>query len=69
MTTKSDLLKAVRAKCLDCSCYQSSEVTRCPAKECALWPYRAGRDPTPARGGNPKNLVSAGEVFGNKQQD
>lgn len=52
MTTKAALLRAVRAKCLDCSCYQPSEVRLCPVTRCALWPFRFGRDPEPgpARG-------------------
>ena len=35
--------KAIRAKCLDCSCYQPKEVRLCPVVDCALWPYRFGR--------------------------
>jgi hypothetical protein len=65
MTTKSDLLKAIRARCLDCSCYQPGEVAQCPAKGCALWPYRAGRDPSPARGRLAENLASVGAVLAN----
>ena len=63
MTTKSALLKAVRAKCLDCSCHQPSEVAQCTCTGCTLWPFRFGRDPDPARTGNPKNLPSLGQVF------
>ena len=48
MTTKATLLQAVRAKCLDCSCYQPSEVRLCPATRCALWPFRLGKDPNPS---------------------
>ena len=48
MTTKAALLQAVRAKCLDCSCYQPSEVRLCPATRCALWPFRLGKDPNPS---------------------
>lgn len=47
MTTKAELLKAVRAKCLDCSNYQPSEVQLCVIPRCALYPYRMGSDPTP----------------------
>ena len=35
-------LKAIRAKCLDCSCYQLNEIRLCEATGCALWPFRAG---------------------------
>jgi hypothetical protein len=38
-------LRAIRAKCLDCSCYQPGEVRLCEAVKCALWPFRAGRHP------------------------
>ncbi len=38
-------MKAIRAKCLDCSCGQVKEVRECPVTTCALWPYRMGRRP------------------------
>jgi len=38
-------LDAIRAKCLDCSYGQPSEVRKCEAISCALWPFRAGRHP------------------------
>ena len=44
-TTKSDLLKIIRRKCLDCVCYQPREIELCPTECCALWPYRMGKDP------------------------
>ena len=48
-------LRAIRAKCLDCSCYQISEVRLCEAVKCPLWPFRAGS----TRGGaKAKNLQS-----------
>jgi hypothetical protein len=46
-------LQAIRAKCLDCSCYQQSEVRLCEAIKCPLWPFRAGRYPLGRR--EPKN--------------
>ena len=50
-------LRAIRAKCLDCSCYQPSEVRLCEAVRCPLWPFRAGRHPWHAlsqkQAGNP----------------
>lgn len=36
---------AVRQKCLDCSAWQQNEVRLCPAKDCALYPFRFGRNP------------------------
>ena len=38
-------LKAIRAKCFDCSYYQVSEIRLCEAVNCALWPFRAGKHP------------------------
>jgi hypothetical protein len=49
MTTKSEILQAIRQKCLDCSCFQPSEVRECPVTTCDLWPYRLGRDPNPSQ--------------------
>jgi hypothetical protein len=37
--------KAIRAKCLDCCCYQPGEVKACPAETCPLWPFRMGHNP------------------------
>ena len=39
------ILNTIRAKCLDCSCYQPSEIAKCTAYGCALWPYRMGTNP------------------------
>jgi hypothetical protein len=38
------ILAVIRAKCLDCS-HNSSEVRKCTAVDCALWPYRMGTNP------------------------
>ncbi len=39
-------IKAIRAKCLDCTCYQVTEVKLCPAKDCPLWMFRLGKNTT-----------------------
>ena len=39
------VLKAIRAKCLDCSGGSPSEVADCLVKNCALYPFRMGRNP------------------------
>jgi hypothetical protein len=39
------VLRAVRAKCLDCCCGSAHEVGLCHLTDCALWPYRAGTNP------------------------
>lgn len=38
-------IKAIRAKCMDCCCYQRNEVAACPCTNCPLWPYRFGKRP------------------------
>lgn len=38
-------IKAIRAKCLDCSCGQIAEVRLCPSVNCPLYPYRMGHRP------------------------
>ena len=38
-------LKAIRKKCLDCSCWQPKEVKLCPHTECSLFQYRFGKNP------------------------
>ena len=37
--------KAIRAFCLDCVGGSAQEVRLCPAKKCALYPYRFGKNP------------------------
>ena len=39
------ILAAIRAKCLDCCCGQESEVRKCTAVRCSLWPYRMAASP------------------------
>ncbi len=34
--------RAIREKCLNCSAWVPSEVTKCLFKDCPLWPYRSG---------------------------
>jgi hypothetical protein len=43
------VLKAIRAKCLDCCCGSPSEVRACIITSCALWPYRSGSNPWRAK--------------------
>jgi hypothetical protein len=38
---------ALKAKCIQCCCYQKAEVSKCTVKGCALWqyrPYQRGED-------------------------
>ena len=48
MQTVKTPLKAIRAKCLDCSNGQIAEVRECVIMECPLWPYRLGMRPETA---------------------
>ena len=38
-------IKAIRAKCLDCTCGSPQEVRLCPTPDCPLYPYRMGHNP------------------------
>ncbi|RJP75713.1 MAG: hypothetical protein C4524_11500 [Candidatus Zixiibacteriota bacterium] len=40
-------MKAVRFKCLDCMAGNEAEVRRCDIRECSLWEFRFGKNPTP----------------------
>lgn len=42
-------IKAIRAKCLECSNYQYSEVRECPVEECPLYAFRFGKNPYRAK--------------------
>lgn len=42
-------IKAIRAKCLDCSGGSSKEVRLCPVTDCPLYPYRFGKRPETVR--------------------
>ena len=38
-------VKAIRQRCLDCSGWSRQEVELCPLTECALYPFRLGKNP------------------------
>ena len=42
-------LKAIREYCLMCSIWNVSEVAKCPAKDCALYIFRSGKDASKKR--------------------
>jgi hypothetical protein len=42
-------LRAIRAKCVDCSGGSVAEVRKCTAVFCELWPFRMGFGPYHAR--------------------
>jgi hypothetical protein len=45
-------IKAIRAKCVDCSGGSDAEARKCVAVGCALWPFRMGVNPFHARAAN-----------------
>lgn len=44
-TSKTNPVKAIRLKCLDCSGGSSNEVEQCSITTCALYPFRFGKNP------------------------
>ena len=38
-------VKAIREKCLDCCCGSATEVNLCTITDCALYPFRNGKNP------------------------
>lgn len=46
--TKTEILKIIRAHCLDCCYDQQAEVAACGCGDsCKLFPLRFGKDPSP----------------------
>ena len=41
-------IKAIRNKCLDCTCNQPKEIRLCTIIDCACYPYRMGTRPSKA---------------------
>lgn len=39
-TKRLQFSRKIKAKCLECSCYQRVEVTNCRAETCPLWSFR-----------------------------
>ena len=35
--------KAIILNCFECCCWNKAEVSKCPIKDCSLWPYRLTR--------------------------
>lgn len=45
IATNTSPIKAIRLKCLDCCCWQYSEVKACTCTDCPLYPFRFGKNP------------------------
>ena len=41
----TNVLRAIRLKCYDCSAYQTNEVRDCIVNNCPLYPFRLGKNP------------------------
>lgn len=66
MSTKAEILKSIRRKCIDCCAGQLAEVRLRQLQHCDLWRYRLGVDPDPARTGFAKISPSGRVVFDKK---
>jgi nitrate reductase alpha subunit len=60
--SKRPILRAIRAKCLDCCVNQIDEVRKCTAIDCDLWPYRMGKNPFSNVVGNAGNLAGGDDA-------
>lgn len=45
VSENTNVLRAIRLKCYDCSSYQSNEVRDCIVTNCPLYPFRLGKNP------------------------
>ena len=45
MEYKTNPVKAIREKCLDCCCGSSLEVKLCNITSCPIYPFRFGKNP------------------------
>lgn len=52
-------IKAIRAKCLDCSGFKPSEVRNCNIPECSLFSFRMGKNPSRKGIGGKRAMVGA----------
>ena len=52
MTKTISPIKAIRKYCLDCGNDSANEVKLCPCTDCALYPFRFGKNPFSNRGKN-----------------
>lgn len=56
-------MKAIRAKCVECSGDNLAEVRMCEIDDCALWPYRMGRRPGTVRKGGSGIRIEKSATF------
>lgn len=52
---KLTAMSAIKEKCMECGGWSYKELKLCPATDCALWPFRFGRNPKKGDLTLPKN--------------
>ena len=60
--SKKSVMRAIKAKCLDCSADDRNEVKLCEIETCPLWVYRMGKDPDTKRSSDKKSTADP-EIF------
>lgn len=45
VSENTNVMRAIKLKCLDCSTYNILEIKECPVKNCPLYPFRQGNNP------------------------
>lgn len=45
VSENTNVLRAIKLKCLDCSTYNINEIKECPVNKCPLFPFRNGNNP------------------------
>ena len=61
MSTIKSPIKAIKAKCLDCSADNITEVKECPVETCSLFPFRFGKNPFTKREISPEQREAMAE--------
>jgi len=54
-------VRAIRAKCLECSAGQVKEVRDCSITDCPLYPFRMGKNPN-RQGIGPRRILVAAKL-------
>jgi hypothetical protein len=57
-------LRAIRFKCLECTCGSVSSVRDCEITDCTLWPFRMGVRPVNVGTKNPNGCAGFDDVEG-----
>ena len=61
-------LRAIRAKCFDCTDGQPIEVKFCPVTDCPLYPFRLGKSPRPRSLSTAQRQEAAERLKKNRRQ-